>query len=121
MGHTVLIVEDDQEQRALLRLTLERAGYKVTEAVNGAEALQHLVSYTPDVIVLDLLMPMLGGRVVLERIQQMPALQDVRIVVLTAYPRFRQETERLPVDRFLVKPITPTALLQAIEEVLQSS
>lgn len=121
MGHTVLIVEDDQEQRALMRMALERAGYTVTEAVNGAEALQHLVRYTPDVIVLDILMPMLGGGVVLERIQQMPALQDVRIVVVTGYPRFREETERLHVDQFLVKPITSAELLQAIEAVLQDA
>ena len=61
MGYTVLIVEDDQQQRELLHLALERAGYTVAEAVNGAEALQYLMSYTPDVIVLDILMPMLGG------------------------------------------------------------
>ncbi len=121
MGHTVLIVEDDAEQRSLMRLALERAGYTVAEAVNGAEALQYLMSYTPDVIVLDILMPMLGGGVVLERIQQMPALQDVRIVVVTGYPRFREETERLRVDQFLVKPTTSAELLEAIETALQDA
>ncbi len=121
MGNTVLVVEDNTEQRTVMRLILERAGYTVAEAVNGAEALQYLMSYTPDVLVLDILMPMLGGGVVLERIQQMPALRDMRVVVVTAYPRFRAEAERLGVDAFLIKPVTPAELLQAIEAALQGA
>ena len=114
MGQSVLVVDDDWEIRCLYRIILERAGYRVAEAGNGAEALKYLLSHTPDVIVMDMLMPMLGGEAVLRRIQQMGALENVRIVVVTAYPRFREAVRFLPPEQFLVKPVTPQAILQAI-------
>jgi len=114
MPHSILIVDDDSELRVLYRAILEREGYLVDEAPNGAEALKYLMSHTPDVIVMDMLMPMLGGEAVMRRIQQMPALRDVRVVVLTAYPRFRESAQYLQADQFLVKPVKPTDILQAI-------
>ncbi len=118
MSHSILIVDDDSELRILYRAILEREGYLVDEAPNGAEALKYLMSHTPDVIVMDMLMPMLGGEAVMRRIQQMPALRDVRVVVLTAYPRFRESAQYLQADQFLVKPVKPTDILQAIAAAL---
>jgi CheY-like chemotaxis protein len=118
MGYSILVVDDDQELRFLYRTVLEREGYTVDEATNGAEALQHLMSYTPDVLIMDMLMPMLGGESVMKRIQQMPNLEDMRIVVLTAYPRFRDSVQFLHADQFLVKPVTPDDIVQAIHAVL---
>ncbi len=118
MGQLVLVVDDDKQLRNLYRIVLEREDFTVEEAANGAEALKYLMSQTPDVIVMDMLMPMLGGEAVMKRIQQMPNLQDIRIVVLTAYPRFRQTAEFLYADAFLVKPTTPDELVSAIRQVL---
>jgi CheY-like chemotaxis protein len=118
MSHSILIVDDDSELRILYRAILEREGYLVDEAPNGAEALKFLMSHTPDVIVMDMLMPMLGGEAVMRRIQQMPALRDVRIVVLTAYPRFRESAQYLQADQFLVKPVKPIDIIQAISAAL---
>jgi CheY-like chemotaxis protein len=118
MSHSILIVDDDSELRILYRAILEREGYLVDEAPNGAEALKYLMSHTPDVIVMDMLMPMLGGEAVMRRIQQMPALRDVRIVVLTAYPRFRESAQYLQADQFLVKPVKPIDIIQAISAAL---
>lgn len=121
MSYSVLIVDDDKELRLIYRTILERAGYTVYEAGNGAEALQFLVNQTPDVMVMDMLMPMLGGEAVMQRIRQMPQLADMRVVVLTAYPRFRETAQHLEADQFLVKPIKPHDLLNSIAASLRPS
>ena len=118
MSHLILIVDDDAELRTLYRMILEREGYTVDEAANGAEALKYLGSHVPDLIIMDMLMPMLGGESVIRRIQQIPALRDVRIIVLTAYPRFRDTVRYLDADQFLVKPITPRQIVEAVRDVL---
>jgi two-component system response regulator ResD len=121
MGHSVLIVDDDKELRTIYRMILENADYTVYEAANGAEALKFLMNQTPDVLVMDMLMPMLGGEAVMQRVRQMPALKKMRIVVLTAYPRFRESALDFHVDQFLVKPITPDDLVQGLTAVIDDS
>ncbi|MBI5959423.1 MAG: response regulator [Chloroflexi bacterium] len=118
MPYSVLLVEDDTELRMLYRTILERQGYLVEEASNGADALSFLMNHTPDVVVMDMLMPMLGGEAVIKRIQQMPALQNMKIVVITAYPRFRESAQFSQADQFLVKPIRPDDMLNAIQAAL---
>jgi two-component system response regulator ResD len=118
MTYSVLIVDDDKGLRGLYRMVLEKAGYLVDEVTNGADALKYLMSHTPNVIIMDMLMPMLGGEAVIKRIQQMPALDEVKIIVVTAYPRFRASTEYFRADSFLVKPIQPNEVLEAVEGVL---
>ena len=118
MTYSILIVDDDKGLRGLYRMVLEKAGYLVDEVTNGADALKYLMNHTPDVIIMDMLMPMLGGEAVIKRIQQMPALDDVKIIVVTAYPRFRESTEFYRGDSFLVKPIQPNEVLEAVEGVL---
>ena len=95
-----------------------RSGYLVDEVTNGADALKYLMNHTPNVIIMDMLMPMLGGEAVIKRIQQMPAMDDVKIIVVTAYPRFRETTEFFRASRFLVKPIQPNEVLEAVEGAL---
>ncbi len=118
MSHSILIVDDDTGLRSLYRLILEKAGYDIFEATNGADALKLLVNFTPDVIIMDMLMPLLGGEAVMKRIQQMPALKDVKIIVVTAYPRFHESAQDLDIDHFLVKPVQPDEVLEAVESVL---
>lgn len=116
--HSVLVVEDDPELRKLYNVVLENAGYTVYEVTNGAEAIQFLMSQTPDVIISDMLMPMLGGEALLHRIQQIPSLRNTRLIVITAYPRFEAITDTLGVDRFLVKPVRSDTLLTTLADVL---
>lgn len=118
MSDLILIVDDDAELRTLYRMVLEREGYTVDEAANGADALKYLSSRVPDLIIMDMLMPMLGGESVMRRIQQIPALREVRIIVLTAYPRFRDTVRYLDADQFLVKPITPRQIVEAVRDAL---
>lgn len=119
MAYSVLIVDDDRELRMIYRMILERRDFVVYEAGNGAEALKFLMNQTPDAIVMDMLMPMLGGEAVMQRIRQMPALKDTRVVVLTAYPRFQQSALAFQADSFLVKPIKPEDLVHTLQSVLE--
>ena len=119
MAYSILIVDDDRELRMIYRTILERQGFLISEAANGAEALKYLMNHTPpDIMVMDMLMPMLGGEALMQRIRQMPALNDMGIIVLTAYPRFRESALYFQADQFLVKPIKPDDLIQAIESTL---
>jgi len=120
MAYSVLIIDDDKELRAIYRAILEREGYAIFEAPNGAEALKFLMNQTPDIILIDMLMPMLGGEAVMQRIRQMPALKNTRVVVLTAYPRFRESALYFQADQFLVKPVRPEELVQAIASTLSN-
>lgn len=118
MSQLILIVDDDAELRLLYRLILEREGYTVAEAANGVDALRFLSSQTPDLIIMDVLMPLLGGEGVMRRLQQNSALDNVRTIVLTAYPRFRNSDLFLRADQFLVKPVTPQQIVAAVRAIL---
>src|SRR3954462_9707709 len=77
----VLVVDDDEDIRTLVRELLERAGYTVDEAENGRVALRHLFSNAPALVILDVTMPDLDGYQTLERIRD---LSDVPVIMLTA-------------------------------------
>lgn len=118
MSQLILIVDDDAELRMLYRLILEREGFTVAEAANGADALRFLSTQKPDLIIMDVLMPLLGGEGVMRKLQQMPILDEVRIIVLTAYPRFRDSALFVRADQFLVKPVTPQQIVAAVRATL---
>ncbi|KAB2862087.1 MAG: response regulator, partial [Anaerolineae bacterium] len=87
---TILIVEDDAELRMIYRQTLERENYQIVEAMDGADAIQKTADFVPDVIILDMMMPHMGGPTLLQLLRQNPAMEKTRLVVITAYPNFRE-------------------------------
>ncbi|MBI5930228.1 MAG: response regulator [Chloroflexi bacterium] len=117
---TVLVVEDDAELRMIYRQTLERVNYQVVEAFDGADAIQQTAEFTPDVIILDMMMPRMGGPTVLQLIRQNPALEKTRLVVITAYPQFRESALKYDVDLFLTKPVRPIEIINAVKTALES-
>ena len=84
MGGRVLIVEDEPDIRDLLAFHLEREGYHVTRSRTGADALRQVRARPPDLILLDLMLPELGGLDVCRRLRQDPRTASVPIVMLTA-------------------------------------
>jgi CheY-like chemotaxis protein len=81
----VLVVDDDADVRAIVKVTVEKTGLKTAEAVNGQEALDWLAAHrNPALILLDLMMPVMDGFEFLERVRANPATSHVPIVVLTA-------------------------------------
>lgn len=113
----VLLIEDDEDVRAMLRLTLQRAGHAVVEAANGNEGLAHFRRESADVIVTDLIMPEKDG---LETIIQLKRDHpDVKIIAMSAGGRISSQdylkvAKNLGAVHVLTKPFPSDVLLQAI-------
>ena len=118
MLRTVLVVEDDPSVRGLLKTLLEGEGYDVQTASDGLAGLVKAGSSAPSLILLDLMMPDLGGVRVLEELQSDPALTSIPVVVVTgkleAVPSLRA---LLGEDRVFVKPFGVTELLDRVASI----
>ena len=117
---SILVTDDESGIRLMLRTALESEGYFVTEAANGREALDSIAMRTPDLVVLDLNMPVMDGMAVLEAMKDLAAANRPRVIILTAYgsiPAAVKATRLGAVD-FLEKPITPAELRQTVRSVL---
>jgi len=119
MPHTILVVEDDDELLLLYRHNLAREDYRILEATNGVEALEILETESPDLVILDILMPAMSGETVLQRIQSTPEWRDIKVVVVSAYPSYRKKAMELGADAFLVKPMPLDDILAAISSQLE--
>ncbi|MGD0463625.1 MAG: response regulator [Tepidisphaeraceae bacterium] len=117
---SILITDDESGIRLMLRTALESDGYNVSEASNGREALEAVRSHTPDLMVLDLNMPVLDGMAVLEQMKSLAGIAKPRVIILTAYGSIPAAVKatRLGALDFLEKPITPSELRQAVRGVL---
>ncbi len=91
----VLVVEDDAENRELMARTLEKSGWKVSEAGNGQEALELLTSLEPELILLDLMMPVMDGFGFLAALRAEPEWQHIPVIVITAKDLTGEDHERL--------------------------
>src|ERR1700681_1955709 len=116
----VLVVDDDEDIRTLVRELLERAGYTVDEAEDGRTALRHLFETPPALVILDVTMPEMDGYQTLERIRD---LSDVPVIMLTART---QELERVRglssgADDYVPKPFGRQELLARVQALLRRS
>ena len=115
----VLVCDDAEEIRQLIRINLELEGYEVVEAGDGQVALEILQDTTkplPDVITLDALMPRRDGWWAVSMIRADPRLAHIPIVMVTAsvQPHDRAQAERVALDGFVAKPFEPDELLALI-------
>jgi DNA-binding response OmpR family regulator len=119
-GASVLVVDDDADVRALVCELLARAGYGVSEAPDGREALRLLYDERPDLIVLDVSMPGLDGWATLERIRE---LSSVPVVMLSALGAELEKVRALRggADDYVTKPFGRQELLARVESVLRRS
>ncbi len=114
----ILVVDDEQYVRELLKRTLEQEGYAVTLAADGSSALVRLREHTPDLVLLDIRMPDLTGYQVLERIREQ---FDVPVIMLTGVlePTAVEQSVGLGADDYIRKPFNPRVLLARIEAKLR--
>ena len=111
----VLIVEDDADLREMMAQLLTLEGYKIETVANGREALEYLnEAPRPDVILLDLMMPIMDGWEFRRRQQDDPALADVPVIVLTALDQAQARANDLNGVDFLKKPLDFDRLLELV-------
>ena len=119
MKRTILVVDDEQNMRSLMRMVLEDAGYAVLTATNGEEGLGHLNDPDLDVILSDLKMPGMGGEAFVARCQE--ERPEVPVVVVTAYGSIRSAVESIQAGAhdYLTKPFEPEELQLAVKNAVK--
>ncbi|HEY7613072.1 MAG TPA: type II/IV secretion system protein [Gemmatimonadales bacterium] len=119
-GTCVLLVEDEDQLRRVMKDLLEREGYTVAEARDGVQALDQVDRFAPDVIILDLNLPGLDGYSVLTQLRSRPATRSIPVMVLTAKGDEDNEVRvfELGADDFITKPFRAKALSARLEAVL---
>ena len=114
----ILIVDDDADFRDGMRAELERKGYQVEEAENGAAALELATAKPPLLILLDLQMPVMNGRELMTRLRQQESTSEVPVVVLSSFG-YEWEAELMGAQGYLGKPFEPAELEAAMARVLR--
>jgi CheY-like chemotaxis protein len=114
----VLIVDDDEVIRSLLRLTLPAEGYSVVEAKDGEHALEIVEGRAPALVLLDWRMPGRSGREVLPEIKRLHPQTPVIVLTAEEPVRTQEEANALGADVFLTKPFSPLQLLATVERFL---
>jgi two-component system phosphate regulon response regulator PhoB len=121
MTHRILVVDDEPDITGLVAYHLARAGYRVSTATNGRDALKSARDERPDVVVLDLMLPGVSGYEVLQELRKRKETSEVGIILLTAR---REEADRikglsLGADDYLTKPFSPQELTLRVAAVLR--
>ncbi|HEX9093654.1 MAG TPA: response regulator [Coriobacteriia bacterium] len=120
MGWRVLVVEDDAQNAYLVTFILERRGYEVRVVPDGDEALGALEDFTPDLVLMDMLLPRMGGQETARRMKARPGMDGVPVVALTAYS-MKGDRERIletGCDGYMSKPIDPDTFVEELERFL---
>jgi len=116
----VLVIDDEQDVRWLIRVSLERAGHEVLVAEDGLRGVAIAMKQHPEAIVLDLMMPVMDGYGVLAELAKDPRTADVPVLVLSAraIPDEADRATQAGARRFLEKPFDPDDLVRELAEVL---
>jgi len=120
MAEKILIVEDDPKNMKVMEMVLRRDGYALLEAVDGEEALETAVRDKPDLIIMDVQLPMMSGLEATRRLRQMPDFNHVPIIGVTAYAMKgdREKVIEAGCDAYLSKPINTRELPGVVAEML---
>jgi CheY-like chemotaxis protein len=115
----ILVVDDDDDTRELMRRTLERRGYEVTTASDGVEAYELAVRLRPDLIITDIHMPAADGAHLVRRVRDTSELMITPIIVTTGYGTGSATlTLSQGADAYEPKPVDPASLLENVERLL---
>ena len=120
MTKRILIVEDHEDARRILRDMLETTDYELVEAENGEQALAEVARQRPDLILMDIQLPILDGYEATRRIKADPALRSIPIIAVTSYALSGDESKARAAgcDDFIPKPYSPRQLLAKVRQYL---
>lgn len=120
--HTVLITDDSATARMITQRCLEMAGYSEVEylqAANGKEAMEVLREKKVDLLITDMVMPVMDGKALLKGVKSSPKLNFIPVFVITslANPALEKELNSIGVDKVIYKPISPPKIMECIEDI----
>jgi len=120
MSKRILVIEDHEDNRRILRDLLTSAGYEPIEAVSGEEGVALAETHRPDLILMDIQLPGLDGYEATRRIKANPALRHIPIIAVTSYALSGDEVKAKEAgcDAYVTKPFSPRALLAKVREFL---
>ena len=120
MSKTILVIEDHEDNRRIMRDLLTGSGYEVIEAVTGIEGVSAAESYHPDLILMDINLPGIDGYEATRRIKADPDLQNIPILVVTSYALSGDDVKAFEAgcDAYVAKPFSPRELLAKIREYI---
>jgi two-component system cell cycle response regulator DivK len=120
MSNRILVVEDQEDNRRIVRDLLTTTDFEVTEAENGEEALAAVARQRPDLILMDIQLPVMDGYEATRRIKADPALREIPIIAVTSYALSGDEEKARAAgcDDFVPKPYSPRQLLAKIRKYL---
>ena len=116
---TILVVDDDMELSDGLRAVLERQGYRVIQARDGQQGKQQVYNQRPDLVILDMMMPRMGGYPVLEHFRGKADAPPMIMITATEGSRHQAYAEYLGVVEYIRKPFAMEKLLEAVERGLK--
>ncbi|HYD07005.1 MAG TPA: response regulator [Reyranella sp.] len=116
----ILVVEDTEDNRQILRDLLGMAGYDMIEAHDGAEGVNQAAAHKPDLILMDIQMPVMDGYEATRRIKANPELKDIPILAVTSYALSgdEQKARAAGCDGYIAKPYSPRQMLAKVREIL---
>lgn len=116
----VLIVDDDREWNLLLKMKLGIAGYKVDQAFNGKQGMEKISADKPDLVLLDITMPVMDGWDVCQALRENPDTKELPIIIQSSMNQSDdvQRGKSYSVLRYLLKPCSPEVIVQNVRDVL---
>jgi two-component system cell cycle response regulator DivK len=120
MSKRILVVEDTQNNRRILNDLLTNAGFEVIEAVDGEKGVAMAAELKPDLILMDIQLPLVDGYEATRRIKANPALRHIPIIVVTSYALSGDDVKAFEAgcDAYVTKPFVPRELLAKVQELL---
>ena len=126
-GVTILVVDDEKKLRELLDMRLSAEGFAVIQAADGEEGVAAARKHSPDLILMDVMMPKMDGAEAVKELQQDPATKDIPVIFLTSMITKEEETDQafgIQLDtkqhRFIAKPFETSSLIAEIHKALNT-
>jgi len=120
MAKVIMTVDDAASVRQMVNFTLQEAGYEVTEAVDGQDALEKMNSSDIDMLITDMNMPNMGGLELIRKVRAIPHIKFIPIIMLTTESQDvkKQEGKKAGATGWIVKPFRPEQLVAVVKKVL---
>ena len=120
MSQMILVIEDQEDNRRIMRDLLTSAGYEIIEAVTGADGVAAAEAHRPDLILMDIQLPDFDGHEATRRIKANPDLRPIPVIAVTSYALSGDDVKAFEAgcDAYVSKPFSPRALLTKIRDIL---